>query len=181
MTIFRISSFPSVNLLYIWKLSTQPDYRHSEGSRPGQPLKTGPKSDYLLIPGHSLPLSCSWLLPHLHTVWQYLNLFNHKAHGTRHTPAIIWHLQLWWLWPVLHNPEGTEPELNKLRCIRPPKSQSQSNIFVKHKFVPNYHTILIKQIGTIGKLLNPSWQIFRPEYLYFDGFFLFFNVQKPGF
>ena len=69
-----ISSFPSVNLLYSWKLITQPDYRHPEGLRPGQPLKTGPKSDYLLMTGHSLPLSCSWLLHHLHTVWQYLHL-----------------------------------------------------------------------------------------------------------
>ena len=125
-----ISSFPSVNLLYIWKLSIQPDYRHPEGSRPGQPLKTWPKSDYLLITGHSLPLSCSWLLPHLHTVWQYLHLLKQHDGAQGILQSSYGYLQLWWLWPVLLNPEGVEPELNKLRCIRPPKSQSQSNIFL---------------------------------------------------
>ena len=59
---------------------------------------------------------------------------------------------------------------NPLRSIRPPKSQSQSNIFFKHQFVPTNHTLLIKQIITIVKLLNHSWQIVRQEYLYFGGF-----------
>ena len=181
MTIFGISSFPSVNLLFIWKLSTQPDYHHPEGSRPGQPLKTGPKSDYLLITGHRLPLSCSWLLPQLHTVWQYLHLLKQHDGAQGIIQPSYGYLQLWWLWPVLHNPEGVEPNLNKLWCIRPPKSQSQSNIFFKHQFVPNNHTILIKRIGTIVKLLNHSWQIFGRKFLYFGGFLDFFNVQKPGF
>jgi hypothetical protein len=65
-----------------------------------------------------------------------------------------------------------------LRCIRPPKSQSQSNIFFKHQFVPNNHTILIKRIGTIIKLLNHSWQIFGREFLYFGGFLDFLKSKN---
>ena len=117
MKFFGISSFPSVNLLYIWKLFSNPDYRHPEGSRSGQPLKTGPKNDYLLITGHSLPVSCSWLLPHLHTVWQYLHLLKQHYGAQGLLQPSYGYIQLqWWLWPVLHNPEGGDQELNKLRC-----------------------------------------------------------------
>ena len=64
MTIFVISTLPSVNFLYSKFFSPKHDHLLSKGSTSGQPLTTGPESDYLLIIGHSLPLSYSWLLSH---------------------------------------------------------------------------------------------------------------------
>ena len=42
--------------------------------------------------------------------------------------------------------EGTMP---KLRCIRPPKSHSGSDIFLNHQFALKNHSIFVKQTGSI--------------------------------
>ena len=114
MTFFGFFSFPLVNLLYNQKLSPQPDRLLPTGSTPNQPLTSGPKSDYLLITGHSLPLSFSGLLPHLHTVWQDLHLPKHHdgAQGIAQPPS--GYLQLQVLLSVLQKPEGDEPELKNV-------------------------------------------------------------------
>ena len=167
-----ISSFPSVNLLYIWKLSIQPDYRHPEGSKPGQPLTTGPKSDYLLITDHSLPLSWSWLLPHLHNVWQYLHLLKQhdRAQGTLNFNCDDCGQSFW------IQKEGSQNWIN-WGVSETPKPVPKQHFFFKHQFVLNNYTIFMKQIGSNVKLLNHSWQILWREFWYFSGIFFVFKTR----
>ena len=61
-----------------------------------------------------------------------------------------------------------------------PKASPKTIFFWKYQFALNNHTLFMKQIRSMVKLLNHSWQICGVELLYFFYFYLFL-VQKPGY